>query len=93
MTTTILKSILAGAIFGTITFFAFKVILFFIVCGLLMKLFFGRRNRHFRGGLPMHKFAFADNIRNMSEEEYHAFKDKASNGCGHHHYHNTNKNK
>lgn len=71
-----LKPILAGILIGAATFFlpffVLRVVVVFLIIGGLFRLLGGRRFG--RGyGRRFHP-AFADNIRNMSDEEYKAFK-------------------
>lgn len=72
----ILKPIAGGVLLGAalffIPFFVLRVIAFLLIVGLIFRLFSGRRRfgRHFGD----RRFAFADRIRNMSEEEYQNFK-------------------
>ncbi len=81
----ILKSIAVGILIGALAFFAFKLIITFFIIGAIMSLFARRRfsRQGFgpgRFGGP--RFAFADKIRNMDEEEYNAFKSNFENrGC------------
>ena len=81
MTKQILKPVLIGILMGVavyiLPFFFFRGLLFFLVIGLIFRFFFwGRRGRwswHRGGGINP---AFADTLRNMSTEEYDAFKRK-----------------
>lgn len=78
----ILKSIGIGILIGVLAFFAFKLIITFFIIGAIMMLF--RRRRFERHGFGpgrfgRHRFAFADKIRNMDEEEYNAFKSNFEN--------------
>lgn len=78
----ILKSIGIGLLIGVLAFFAFKLIITFFIIGAIMMLF--RRRRFERHGFGPgrfggHRFAFADKIRNMDEEEYNAFKSNFEN--------------
>ena len=84
----VLKPILFGVLFGALAFlmpfFLLKVIFFFLIVGALFR-FWGRRR--FGPRAMMHRFAFADKIRAMNEEEYEAFKKRFqeyhfSRGCG-----------
>ena len=63
-----------------VPFFLFKAFLMFFIVGGIFK--FMRRHkwrRHFWGHqVP----AFADRIRSMSNEEYDAFRNKFTSGCG-----------
>lgn len=79
----ILKPVLAGALIGAalflMPFFILRVAAgFFIIFGLI-RLFSRRR---YGGGFARPFYpAFADNIRNMSDEEYQAFKASYSRNC------------
>ncbi|AQG81925.1 hypothetical protein [Spirosoma montaniterrae] len=89
----ILKSILAGLLLGAalfiLPFFLLRVFLFFLLIGGLFRLIRGRRGfgprgfgygrRGFAYGGP---FGFADRVRQMSDEEYTAFKERGWNRCG-----------
>ncbi len=72
MRRSILKPVVLGVLFGTLTFlmpfFLLKVMFFFLIMGALFRLF-GRR-RFGPGGPGAYRLAFADHIRNMNEEEY-----------------------
>lgn len=79
--------ILIGAAFFVMPFFLLKLFLFFMIIGAIFRLVWGGKHR--RGGWgPGYKFAMADKIRNMSDEEYNTFKNNVQqNHCGYHHYH------
>ena len=76
MTTSFFKPILAGILIGAalffMPFFLLRVLIVFLIIGGLFRLFGGRgfRSRYGRGFHP----AFADKIRNMSDEEYNEYK-------------------
>lgn len=86
MNRSIVKPIVAGVFLGAalffIPFFILRVVTFILIVGLIFRLFAGRRRfgRNFGG----HRFAFADQIRNMSDEEYQKFKEnpRMAFGCG-----------
>jgi len=81
MITSVIKTILIGAIIGALAFFAPFVILGFLVISLIMKLAFRHRFRH--GHFGMHHLAYAEKIRNMSEEEFAGYKGKfTAHRCG-----------
>jgi hypothetical protein len=88
MNRSILKPILFGVLFGAAAFFVpfmlIKMILFLMIISFIFRMFWwgGRGHR-------MHyQFAYADKIRNMSEEEYTAFKSNVNKGhCCHHYGH------
>jgi len=86
----LLKSILAGLLLGAalfiLPFFLLRVALFALLIGALFRLVRGPRRwgydpRGFgrRGGPGL---AFADRIRQMSDEEYATFKQERWNRCG-----------
>ncbi|MCC6289507.1 MAG: hypothetical protein IT249_16630 [Chitinophagaceae bacterium] len=87
MNRSILKPIVAGVLIGAalffIPFFVLRVIAFFLIAGLVFRLFAGRRRR-FGRNFSEQRFAFVDRIRNMSDEEYQAFKTnpRGAFGCG-----------
>ncbi len=76
MIRSIFKPILAGILVGValffIPFFLLRVLIVFLIIGGLFRLFGGRgfRGRYGRSFHP----AFADKIRNMSDEEYNQYK-------------------
>ncbi len=76
----VLKTIAFGALFGAALFwapfFVIKVIIFFLVLGLIFRFFRGRRYYGPSG------WAYADRIRGMSDEEYNSFKEKFGRRCG-----------
>lgn len=80
-----IKPVVVGILLGTglffMPFFIFRVVLFFLLFGLVVRLFVGKRRR-FGGRFAERRFAFADRLRSMSEEEYAEFKRKAAQGCG-----------
>lgn len=100
MKRSILKSILGGVVLGTILFFAGPFLFFFLLAVFTLKFIFtpfgwgrmmmaqGYWGHPFRYGMGRPAFAFADKIRNMSDEEYGQFQEKMKNrhSCGHHGY-------
>jgi len=84
----ILKSILAGLLLGAalfiLPFFLLRVALFVLLIGGLFRLirggrpYGGRRWGRGLGSMP----AFADHIRQMSDEEYNQFKQRYAGACG-----------
>lgn len=80
-----LKPILIGVVVGfalfIVPFFLIKAVIFMLIIGGLLRLLMSRRFRrgHHRGLHP----AFADTIRNMTEEEYMMFRQTLS---GDYHY-------
>ncbi len=85
----IIKSVIGGILIGTAAFFApfllIKTLLFFFIIGAIFRMIFWRRMFHY--ARPMMQTAYADKIRNMSEEEFTAFKSKM-NEMHRHCYHN-----
>lgn len=87
MNRSIIKPIASGILLGLalfyIPFFVLRVVTFFLILGFIFRLFAGRRRR-FRRQFGDHRFAFADRIRNMSDEEYQSFKadPRTAFGCG-----------
>jgi hypothetical protein len=88
MNKSVFKAIFFGVLFGAFVFFTGPLI--FIV--LLLKFIFtpfgmGRMMFYNRGMGGHHfghrQFAFAENIRNMNEEEYASFKSKMQNPYQH----------
>lgn len=85
----ILKSILAGLLLGAalfmLPFFLLRLAVFFLLMGAFFRLVRGPRRGPWAFGKPgrgfgQRGFAFADRIRQMSDEEYNAFKQQR---CGH----------
>lgn len=86
MRRSIAAPIIGGAIVGSLIFFAGPLLFFGLFVVLTLKFIFTpfgmgrmmgmRRMGYGRMGMPT--FAFADKIRNMSDEEYNAFKERAS---------------
>ncbi|MBI3240505.1 MAG: hypothetical protein HYZ43_16950 [Flavobacteriia bacterium] len=81
MATTLLKSILIGALTGAILFFAPGFIFGLFLTFLIFRLMIGRRMH--RGRFSEYRLAFADKVRSMSDEEYAQFK---NNMHTHHHH-------
>ncbi|GAB2561620.1 hypothetical protein [Spirosoma areae] len=87
MNNTLVKSILAGLLLGValfiLPFFLLRVALFFLIIGALFRLFGGGRFR--RGWGPGRGYgytpAFADRIRQMSDDEYNQFKQRYHGHC------------
>ncbi len=77
----LLRTILFGAVLGAALFWApffiLKVLLFFMILGFFFRGFRGRRYYGPSG------WAYADKIRNMSDEEYASFKENVGGRCGH----------
>lgn len=77
------KAIIAGALIGAAFFFIpfiiLRIFLFVLVLGTLIRIF--GRGKWGRGFGPGNRVAFADNIRNMSEEEYARFKQNFQQNC------------
>ncbi|QMW06532.1 hypothetical protein [Spirosoma foliorum] len=91
MNNNLVKSIAAGVLLGAalfiMPFFLIRLVVFFLIIGALFRLFGGRRFR--RGGWGQGRGygympAFADRIRQMSDEEYNQFKQRFEQGgrCG-----------
>ena len=81
MKTSLIKPIVVGILLGAslfwIPFIVARVLLLFIVVGFIFRLMMWRR---WRKGNP-NRFAFADRIRSMSEEEYASFKQNPRQFC------------
>jgi hypothetical protein len=81
MNRSILKPIIFGVLFGAAAFFApfflLKAVLFIMIIGLICRMFWWRRGgwNHYR----QYHMAYADNIRNMTPEQYAEFKAKGGN--------------
>ena len=81
MTKSILKTVAGGIFIGAALFFIPKFLLGILVLMTIFRFIFWRRMG--RGGYGQHKFAMADKIRSMSEEEYQGFKNNFNSGCCH----------
>ncbi|MFD2936450.1 hypothetical protein [Spirosoma flavum] len=87
MNNTLIKSILAGLLLGAalfvMPFFLVRLVLFFLLIGALFRLFGGGRFRQGwrRGRGYGHMPAFADRIRQMSDDEYTVFKQRYQGRC------------
>jgi hypothetical protein len=96
MNRSILKTFVGGILLGTVVFFTGPLLLIILVLKFIFTLFGMGRRMAFgefgpqgfggpRTGGPM--FAFADKIRNMSDEDYTSFKLKMDSNfqgkCGH----------
>lgn len=79
MNAQIIKPVVGGLLIGAalffLPFFFLKVLLIFLAIGLIFRFFGWRRFRGPRG------WAYADRIRNMSDEEYDLFKRNWRGGC------------
>jgi len=81
----ILRPVLIGLLIGAglyfMPFFILRVALLILIAGLILRLVFGRGR--FGRGFPERRLQMADRIRNMSDEEYARFKERAATyGCG-----------
>ena len=83
MNNTLLRSILAGLLLGValfiMPFFLIRLVFFFVIIGALFRLFGGgrfRRSNWGRGRDFGYTPAFADRIRQMSDDEYNQFKQR-----------------
>ncbi|MFH1121278.1 MAG: hypothetical protein V1775_15775 [Bacteroidota bacterium] len=81
MITSVIKTILIGAIIGALAFIAPFVILGFLAISLIMKLAFSRRFRH--GHFSIYHLAYVEKIRSMNDEEFAGYKKQfPAHGCG-----------
>jgi hypothetical protein len=81
----ILLGILIGVLFFMMPFFILKFFLIFLLIGAICRLWWGGGRRRWGHHHGWH-YAYADKIRNMSEEEYTAFKSKTQDwNCGYNH--------
>lgn len=84
MTAQVFKSIAFGVLAGLALFFApfflLRALVFFLIIGAVFRLFAGRRwgRGWHRGGFQA---GYMDYIRNMSDEEYAAFKQQYGPRC------------
>lgn len=82
MNVQVLKTIAFGALIGAalfwMPFFVLKVLIFFLIIGFIFRIFRGRRY------YGPHGWAYADKIRQMSDEEYETFKSRFGGRCGYH---------
>lgn len=92
MKKSILKSILGGAVLGAVIFFTGPLILVVLLLKFIFTPFgmgsmkFANRRMGF-GSMGMPPLAFADKVRNMSEEDYNRFtaklQERNHGGCCH----------
>lgn len=88
MNRSIFKPIVFGVMFGAaaffVPFFLVKVIFFFMIISFIFRMFWWTGRGHHMN----YHMAYADKLRNMSEEEYAAFKSKTGRGncCNHYGY-------
>ena len=88
MNNNLLRSILAGLLLGValfvMPFFLIRLVFFFVIIGVLFRLFGGGRfrGRWGRGRRFGYMPAFADRIRQMSDSEYTTFKQRYDQGPG-----------
>ncbi len=81
MKKSIFKPIIAGALLGSFVFFTGPLLLIILILKFIFTPFgmgrmrFGNQFTGF-GRMGMPPFAFADKIRNMSDEDYKHFQDK-----------------
>ena len=76
----IITGLIAGAALFFMPFFILRIAIAVFLIASLLKLFGWRRfgsNKFGNAG-----FAYADKIRNMSEEEFNSFKQNNRNNCG-----------
>lgn len=90
----IIKPVAGGILLGValffVPFFVLRVATFLLILGIVLRLYVGRRR--FGSRFMDRRIAFADHIRNMSEEEYSRFKAGFANGCGFKPQSSTDKN-
>lgn len=89
----ILLGILIGVLFFIMPFFILKFFLIFLLIGAICRLWWGGGRRRWKHNYYGWHHAYADKIRNMSDEEYAAFKNKTDRwncgydyGCGSNYY-------
>lgn len=91
----VLKPIIGGLVFGALVFFTGPLLLIVLVLKFIFTPFgMGRMMRYQRFGGPMGfhpgmRFAMAEKIRNMSDEEFASLKEKMNSrsNCGPFHQH------
>lgn len=90
-----LKPIIGGVLLGAFVFFTGPLLLIVLLLKFIFTPFgMGRMMMYQRyrgpwGYAPGMRFAMADKIRTMSDEEFNAFKEKANrynSGCQHHNH-------
>lgn len=91
MTKSILKSIVVGSLIGALVFFTGPLLLLIFILKFIFTPF-GRMRQGYGGPYGNPRFngmrlAFADKVRNMSEEDYTAFKSKFEHGFRGRHRH------
>nr|MBK9650901.1 hypothetical protein [Bacteroidota bacterium] len=77
-TKSILKTVVMGMLFGAAVFFVPKFLLGLFIIFALVRFIAGRRMG--QGRYMQHRFAFADKIRGMNDEEYTTFKTEMQTG-------------
>ena len=88
MKKSVLKPILGGIILGTIVFFTGPLLLIVLLLKFIFTPFGMARFRSYHGFYdpmgfdPQMKFAMADKIRNMSDEEFSQLKEKMNHRFG-----------
>lgn len=92
MKKSIFKSILGGAVLGAVIFFTGPLILVVLLLKFIFtpfgmgRMMFANRGKGF-GRMGMPPLAFADKVRNMSEEDYNSFtaklQERNHGRCGH----------
>lgn len=94
MAKTIFKSIFFGLALGAGFFFIPKMMIGLLICSMIFGMF-ARRRMYMNDRFHMYQFAYADKIRNMSDDEYKNYQTKINEhpmyGCHcHHHHQKTN---
>jgi len=81
MTKSILKSVAGGILIGAAIFFMPRLIIGVIILMAIFRFMFWRRMGS--AWHRTHRFAMADKIRTMTDEEYQKLKDEYGKGCCH----------
>jgi hypothetical protein len=83
MTKSILKTIVAGILLGAALYFVPMLVVAIAFFSFLTHFLFRRRMMCGTGygGYGGHRFALADKVRSMTEEEYSQFKSAHSHSC------------
>ncbi len=83
MKNSIFRSILIGLLFGVLLFMATKLIIVLLIIGAIYKL--SGKGQLKREQWKAYKMAYAENIRNMGDEDYEQFRaNMGKNYCYNH---------
>lgn len=75
----IIRSVLIGVLAGVLLFVAFRLVLIILLIAAIYKLSGAGRRR--RAYWRKQKLVYVENIRNMNEEDFAAYKSNFNHGC------------